>query len=519
MKKSVIIIILTSLFLTGCSIAMGDVVEIEVVNLITGEKTVIAKDSEDASIILSGLNRKSKTNDSFSHLLNYEIILKKDKGMRNYKLAFDLDNQSVYFIENNGEYKIKDNSAKKMLLSNVFSYIYVDETIYDGHVVLDGKKYSPQIEYNWNVKNIDGYFINSTGILRGNYEKKNKFHISNNSIDLEFEKIPDNQTIAVYSGENLVSSGRNIREVLDRLQSDGEYIVECESRWLLKDNDFYGSQQLKFSLEIDRPATINVVTKENFPGNILLVSVENLNEDETIVLNTEVVKTENAIYSYGDKHYFIYPIDLYAQPGDYQLTAVVNEGREDEYILEETLTISNKTFKTQYLTVSEEMNETNNDNKAIYEFAQLVKPARTRSIKEKLWEGTFIMPVEGRITTDFAEIRYVNDEPSSSRHSGLDLAAPIGTPIKAPNKGLVVFSMEGLLSPGNTVVIDHGMGLFTSYYHLDTINVEKGQEVKKGDIIATVGTTGFSTGPHLHYAVSIYNSYVNPYQVLSGVID
>ena len=125
----------------------------------------------------------------------------------------------------------------------------------------------------------------------------------------------------------------------------------------------------------------------------------------------------------------------------------------------------------------------------------------------------------GELTTDFAEIRYVNKELSSSRHSGLDLAAPKGTSVKAPNNGIVAFAMEGLLSPGNTVVIDHGMGLFTSYYHLNTINVKKGDEVKKGDIIGTVGTTGFSTGPHLHYSVSIYNTYVNPYQTLSGIID
>ena len=129
------------------------------------------------------------------------------------------------------------------------------------------------------------------------------------------------------------------------------------------------------------------------------------------------------------------------------------------------------------------------------------------------------MPVECELTTDFAEIRFVNNEQSSSRHSGLDLAAPLGTEVKAPNNGIVTFSMEGLLSPGNTVVIDHGMGLFTSYYHLDNLNVEQGKKVKKGEKIGTVGTTGFSTGPHLHYAVSIYNTYVNPYQPLSGIID
>lgn len=69
------------------------------------------------------------------------------------------------------------------------------------------------------------------------------------------------------------------------------------------------------------------------------------------------------------------------------------------------------------------------------------------------------------------------------------------------------------------MVIDHGLGLFTSYYHLDSILVKEGEVVKTGDIIGTVGSTGFSTGPHLHYSVSIYNTYVNPYQPLSGIFD
>jgi murein DD-endopeptidase MepM/ murein hydrolase activator NlpD len=129
------------------------------------------------------------------------------------------------------------------------------------------------------------------------------------------------------------------------------------------------------------------------------------------------------------------------------------------------------------------------------------------------------MPVEGKLTTDFAEIRYVNDELSSSRHSGIDLAAPRGTDIKAPNNGKVTLAMNGLLSTGNTLVIDHGMGLFTSYYHLDSISVKEGDVVEKGSIVGKVGSTGFSTGPHLHYAVSIYNTYVNTYQILNGIFD
>lgn len=128
------------------------------------------------------------------------------------------------------------------------------------------------------------------------------------------------------------------------------------------------------------------------------------------------------------------------------------------------------------------------------------------------------MPTTGRLTTDFAQIRYVNNEISSSRHSGIDLAAPSGTPVLAPNNGKVTLAAPGLLSTGNTIVIDHGMGLFTSYYHLNSMNVNVGDIVSKADVIGTVGTTGFSTGPHLHYAVSIYNTYVNPYQSVAGII-
>lgn len=99
-------------------------------------------------------------------------------------------------------------------------------------------------------------------------------------------------------------------------------------------------------------------------------------------------------------------------------------------------------------------------------------------------------------------MRYVNDALTSYRHSGTDYAVPKGTPVKAPNNGRVNLSMFLTLT-GNTVVIDHGLGLFSVYFHMDSLNVEKGQMVVKGDSIGTVGSTGFSTGPHLHYTTSI----------------
>lgn len=518
--KKILCILILSLLLTACT-SFSDVIEIETVNLQNGENFIMDKDSQDANVILDAINKKDKTNENVTSLPNYEIKLIKENDQEVYKLYFDLDNKTVYLSQASNLYKVKDSAAKKLFLSNVFSYIYIDATIYYSYLDLGGKKLSPQIEYSWNSKNIDGHFINNSGTLKEKYEKANLLTISQfESIELIYEKEPDSQTVKVYSEDKIISSGTNFHDVISNIKDDGQYLVECHSQWHSKEGlSYYGNQTIRFDALVDRPASLNIITKENSPGNILLISVENLNEDETIKISTDAVKIENDIYTYKDKNYYMFPIDLYAQPGDYALFALVNQGADNEYTLETALTVANKSFKTQYLTVSQEMNETNNDNTAIYEFVQLVKPARTESSKEKLWEGTFIMPVEGRLTTDFAEIRYVNNEPSSSRHSGLDLAAPTGTPVVAPNNGIVTFAMEGLLSPGNTVVIDHGMGLFTSYYHLDTIDVEKGQEVNKGSIIGSVGSTGFSTGPHLHYAVSIYNTYVNPYQTLSGIID
>jgi murein DD-endopeptidase MepM/ murein hydrolase activator NlpD len=518
MRKILFIVILL-LFLTGCS-EVSHVSEIEAVNLQNGDTLAISKGNKDADLILNAVSKKDRTNKDVSSLLNYQITLKKDDKQEDvYTLFFDLEDQTAYLKKGEALYKIRDSAAKPLFLSHAFSYIYVS-AMYDSYIELKGEEFRPYLEYNWNSKNIEGHFVNNRGIESGKYEDTKISLSPNDYLDIKHEKQPDNQTIRIYDRGTLINTGKNVQDLIRNIKGDGEYLVECKSQWHFKeDSSSYGKKTLRFTAFVDVPPDIEIITKENYPGNILLISIENLNADESVRLITDAVTIDNDIYAYKDKQYYMIPIDLYAHPGDYKLTALINEGTENEYSFEKTLTVLNRSFKTQYLTVSEEMNETHNDNAAIYEFAQLVKPARTLSAKEKLWEGKFIMPVEGELTTDFAEIRYVNNEPSSSRHSGLDLAAPKGTPVLAPNNGFVTFAMKGLLSPGNTVVIDHGMGLFTSYYHLDTIGVEKGDEVTKGDVIGTVGSTGFSTGPHLHYAVSIYNTYVNPYQTLSGIID
>ncbi len=125
----------------------------------------------------------------------------------------------------------------------------------------------------------------------------------------------------------------------------------------------------------------------------------------------------------------------------------------------------------------------------------------------------FLLPVQGRLSSKFGLRRYFNNKPRKP-HSGIDIAAPLGTRIKAPVDGEIIATGNFFFN-GNTVFIDHGHGLVTMYNHLDIISVSKGQTVKRGDVIGQVGKTGRVTGPHLHWSVSLNNARVNPVLLLN----
>jgi len=129
------------------------------------------------------------------------------------------------------------------------------------------------------------------------------------------------------------------------------------------------------------------------------------------------------------------------------------------------------------------------------------------------WREGFVEPVEGRISGRFGNQRVFNGTPKSP-HSGTDIAAPEGTPVRAAGSGKVILSGKDYFYTGNMVILDHGQGLQTIYAHLKEAKVKEGNVVKKGDVIGLVGKTGRATGPHLHWGASLNNVRFRPHSLL-----
>jgi murein DD-endopeptidase MepM/ murein hydrolase activator NlpD len=133
---------------------------------------------------------------------------------------------------------------------------------------------------------------------------------------------------------------------------------------------------------------------------------------------------------------------------------------------------------------------------------------------ERLWSGPFAAPVPGAATSSFGRLSVLNGQPNG-RHQGADFRAASGTPILAPNGGRVVVA-QALYFAGNTVILDHGLGLYSLFAHLSSTDVSVGAIVARGDRLGEAGATGRVTGPHLHWAVRVGPLSIDPLLLMAA---
>ncbi len=198
------------------------------------------------------------------------------------------------------------------------------------------------------------------------------------------------------------------------------------------------------------------------------------------------------------------PVENLTKPGSYAILV-----RTDSLEQKVPVLVKPNNRKIQYIT----LDPSKQGIKATETEKTRVKAALQTESPEKLYTGTFLRPSSGRTSSLFGLKRSYNGEPVTSYHKGIDISAPEGTPVKSSAAGKVILCGtvgEGFHVHGNTIVIDHGHGLTTIYMHLHTIKVRQNVPVQKGEVIGTVGHTGISTAPHLHWGTYLYGTSVDP---------
>jgi Peptidase family M23 len=214
-------------------------------------------------------------------------------------------------------------------------------------------------------------------------------------------------------------------------------------------------------------------------------------------------------------------IDLEAKPGTVKVVvkSATDAGAHHETVI--ALRIKPKLFKKESFSVAAEFDSFSEEvleriRREQDEFSRVF----ATSAPQRLWEGAFAPPVSAEISSPFGYRRVINGTPRAP-HTGTDLRVPTGTEVRASNQGKVVLLGDFFFS-GRSVILDHGGGLFTMYFHLSEFRVEEGTTVGKGDVIGLSGMTGRVTGPHLHWGARLNNARIDPFELvgkLSGKAD
>ncbi|MEA3423765.1 MAG: M23 family metallopeptidase [Bacillota bacterium] len=433
----------------------------------------------------------------------YEILVDyRYKADKKYSLHISIDDEIMYFIdEKDRKHTFSNEMIKEVLSLSIFNDEYKYASVPKIEFKINNEKIDMEpVETSWSYMKLDGNIESITNVVIG-HDKDDVINVKENSfLELDFETDPKEILVETSSGEKYALNDNKIKF------GNTEKEIQYDIKAIWNSKEYYGESDYKINVLVDLPLEVKMIDKDIYPGDFITLYFKNVNQDESITINQPFINKAE-LWEYELGYISIIPINYWTEAGNYTIE-IESDNFEKE--VEIPVEIKYRKFDIQYLHIDKKLEAETRSEDAYDEFALYMNPARENSSNEALFEGLFIQPVEGRISTEFGMYRYVNDNMTSYRHSGIDIATSKGTPVMATNNGKVNLA-RCLTLTGNTIVIDHGFGIFSVYYHLDSLNVEKGEHVNKGDIVGEVGTTGFSTGPHLHWTMSYYKTNLDPY--------
>jgi murein DD-endopeptidase MepM/ murein hydrolase activator NlpD len=260
------------------------------------------------------------------------------------------------------------------------------------------------------------------------------------------------------------------------------------------------------------PIQISARSRSLQPGEVVLLSI--VLPDGSDSVRVRAFDREVAAYRDGDRTWrALVGVDLDVKPGTYPVTveAGVGTGRGRATY---DLAVAPRVFRTRRLTVNEAfVTPPASEQARIEHEAALLAEVWKTPAGERLWSTAFVRPVPQEANSAFGTRSIFNGKPRNA-HGGADFLSPSGTPIHAPNAGRIAVA-RNLYFSGNTVIIDHGLGLFSMLAHMSAIDVHEGDRVTAGQLLGLVGATGRVTGPHLHWAVRASGARVDPLSLLA----
>lgn len=260
--------------------------------------------------------------------------------------------------------------------------------------------------------------------------------------------------------------------------------------------------------QAQRPLELSVAPSTLQPGDVARIDVTGTAEQP---ITGSVLERELAFHfdRLNGKWRALMGVDLDTGPGEYQLRIQSDAGAAVH-----TIQVVAKQFRIRRLRVPggfvnpppDALDQIARDRAALDEALALVSA--------RMWSGPFVLPVEGRASSNFGARSYYNGEPRAP-HAGVDFAVAAGTPIRAANRGRVILAAS-MYFTGNTIVIDYGDRLFSIFAHLSEFRVKAGDAVEPGTIVGLVGATGRVTGPHLHWSVRLHDARVDPLSLIAA---
>jgi len=455
--------------------------------------------------------------DTSSLILDIKGLVSNENQAMNYQIFIDPLAKSGVITSLKHSINLTSKQVDGILQSNLLP------------VSMDGLDYVPQLAFVYDNQSLDysGYTTFYHQVYENRYVKANRtfsssktYHIRHPQAGISLKSAdnfyPSTLTYTFSKDGKVLSTGKLDNDdtgLIPLPKEAGNFRLSINTTWenttSTSSYQGHGDGSYILDLAIEPIESFSLNQAQYEPGDLVILEGFNMDEDLNYTIDTNIYNEGVSFHHTDTGTYLMLPLMSKTKPDTYYLSVYDHDHPDKVFSFD--IVVVDKVFETQYLTTSSTTASLRNDE-AYAQLDQAFARGRSGLSEEKLWDGPFIQPVTGRVSTEYGEIRYTNDDVISSRHSGIDWAVPGGTVIVAAANGYITLA-EKLTITGNTVFIDHGQGLVSQNYHMKTIYVQLGDYVKAGDPIGEVGTTGYSTGNHLHYAIYYSGVYINPWKL------